>query len=34
MNYRGTALAITDLLAGQMQVVFADPIWRIRPRSK
>jgi tripartite-type tricarboxylate transporter receptor subunit TctC len=24
--YRGTALAVTDLLAGQVQVVFADPI--------
>lgn len=24
--YRGTALAVTDLIAGQVQVVFADPI--------
>ena len=24
--YRGTALAVTDLLAGQVQMVFADPI--------
>ena len=24
--YRGTALAVTDLLAGQVQVVFADPV--------
>jgi tripartite-type tricarboxylate transporter receptor subunit TctC len=24
--YRGTALAVTDLLAGHVQVVFADPI--------
>jgi tripartite-type tricarboxylate transporter receptor subunit TctC len=24
--YRGTALAVTDLMAGQVQVVFADPI--------
>ena len=24
--YRGTALAVTDLLAGQVQVVFSDPI--------
>jgi len=24
--YRGTALAVADLLAGQVQVVFADPI--------
>ena len=24
--YRGTALAVTDLLAGQLQVVFADPV--------
>jgi tripartite-type tricarboxylate transporter receptor subunit TctC len=26
ISYRGTALAVTDLLAGQVQVVFADPI--------
>src|SRR5260370_9857175 len=24
--YRGTALAVADLLAGQVQVVFADPV--------
>src|SRR5438552_7817980 len=29
--YRGTALAVTDLIAGQVQVVFADPVSALRP---